>query len=159
MAQSPAIGSPAPDFTLPGTSPGGPRDYTLSAERGHPVVLAFYPSDDTPVCTAQLCSYQADLAVFTDLNATLWGVSTQDIASHEKFAEKKGVTFPLLSDTDKAVHREYGVLMPFVGTRRSVFVVDAEGIVRWSHVSTVGLTFQGVKDIARVLEGLAVQQP
>ncbi len=149
------VGTPAPDFTLTGTSPDGPREYTLSAERGHPVVLAFYPGDDTPVCTAQLCSYQADLATFTDLDATLWGISLQDVSSHEKFAKKRGLTFPLLSDVDKGVHREYGVLLPFVGTKRSVFVVDAEGVIRWRHVSTVGLTYQGVSELTAAVRDLS----
>ncbi|HVF18903.1 MAG TPA: peroxiredoxin [Mycobacteriales bacterium] len=152
---TPDIGTPAPDFTLPGTSPDGPRDYTLSAERGHPVVIVFYPGDDTPVCTAQLCSYQADLATFADLDATLWGISLQGVASHEKFAAKRGLTFPLLSDVDKTVHREYGVLLPIIGTKRSAFVVDAEGIVRWRHVSTIGLTYQGVQDLAAAVRELS----
>ena len=152
---TPDVGSPAPDFTLTGTGPDGPRDYTLSAQRGHPVVLAFYPGDDTAVCTAQLCSYQAGLDAFADLDATLWGISLQDVASHERFAAKRGLTFPLLADVDKSVHRAYGVLVPILGTRRSVFVVDAEGIVRWRHVSAVGLTYQGVKDISAVLREVA----
>ncbi|HVE98377.1 MAG TPA: peroxiredoxin, partial [Mycobacteriales bacterium] len=117
---------------------------------------AFYPGDNTAVCTAQLCSYQADLAVFADLDATLWGISTQGIASHEKFAEKRGLTFPLLADTDKSVHRQYGALLPVLGTRRAVFVIDAGGIVRWRHVSTVGLTYQGVTQISDVLRSIAV---
>lgn len=155
MASQPEIGSPAPDFTLPGTAPGGPRDYTLSAERGHPVVLAFYPGDDTAVCTAQLCSYQAGLDAFAELDATLWGISLQDVASHERFAAKKGLTFPLLADVEKTVHRAYGVYVPVLGARRSVFVIDGDGIVRWRHVSTVGLTYQGVKDISKVLRDIA----
>ena len=77
MPSSPAIGDLAPEFTLPGTAPGAPdRDYSLSAERGHPVVLAFYPGDETPVCTRQLCSYQHDLDVLRTLDATLWGISS-----------------------------------------------------------------------------------
>ena len=151
---TPDVGTPAPDFTLPGTSPDGPRDYTLSAERGHPVVLAFYPGDDTPVCTAQLCSYQADLASFAELDATLWGISLQDVTSHQKFSAKRGLTFPLLSDVDKTVHRQYGVLLPVLGTKRSVFVVDAEGVVRWKHVSTVGLTYQGVQELTAAVRDL-----
>src|SRR5437763_2935480 len=71
MSSTPAVGDLAPDFTLPGIEPGAPeRDYSLSAERGHPVVLAFYPGDETPVCTRQLCSYQHDLDVLRDLDAT-----------------------------------------------------------------------------------------
>ena len=156
MAKSPEIGDIAPDFTLTGTSPEGPRDYTLSAERGHPVVLAFYPGDNTPVCTAQLCSYQASLEVFTELDATVWGISMQDVDSHEKFAAKRGLTFPLLADPDRTVHRAYGVLLPLRGAKRSVFVIDADGVVRWRHVSTIGLTYQGVREIGDALRRLTV---
>ena len=132
-------GEPAPDFTLPGT---GGRDYTLSAERGHPVVLAFYPGDDTTVCTVQLNSYNDDLADFTDLGATVWGISPQGVESHEKFAAKHGFRFPLLADEGKKVGEAYGILGPLGFYRRSVFVVDAEGVVRYAHRSLVGATFK-----------------
>ncbi|HVE64847.1 MAG TPA: peroxiredoxin [Mycobacteriales bacterium] len=159
MATSAEIGTAAPDFTLAGTSTQGTRDYTLSAERGHPVVLAFYPGDDTPVCTKQLCAYQAGLGSFTDLSATVWGISLQDIASHEKFAAKRGLTFPLLADPTRSVHRAYDVLAPLRGTKRSVFVIDADGVVAWRHVSTIGLSYKGVAEIAEVLEGLPASRP
>ncbi len=154
MASSPQVGAAAPDFTLRGTSTAGSQDYSLSAERGRPIVLAFYPGDDTPVCTQQLCAYQAGLSSFTDLDATVWGISVQNVASHEKFATKRGLTFPLLADPTKSVHRAYGVLAPVVGTRRSVFVVDADGNVAWRHVATIGLSYKGVEEIAEVLRGL-----
>jgi thioredoxin-dependent peroxiredoxin len=99
MASTPAVGDLAPDFTLPGTEPGEPsRDYTLSAQRGHPVVLAFYPGDETPVCTRQLCSYQHDLDALRELDATLWGISSQGLESHRSFQEHRGLSFPLLAD-------------------------------------------------------------
>ncbi|MCA1823274.1 MAG: peroxiredoxin [Frankia sp.] len=151
----PDVGEHAPDFTLPGTSPGGPRDYTLSAERGHPVVLAFYPGDNTAVCTAQLCSYQDQLSAFTDLDAVVWGISEQDLDSHERFAEKRHLTFPLLADPEGRATRRYGVHAP-LRLKRSVFVVDAAGAVAWRHVSTIGLTYQSTSAIARVLRELAV---
>ena len=132
-------GEPAPDFTLPGT---GGRDYTLSAERGHPVVLAFYPGDDTTVCTVQLNSYNDDLADFTDLGATVWGISPQGVESHEKFAAKHGFRFPLLAAEGKKVGEAYGILGPLGFYRRSVFVVDGEGVVRYAHRSLVGATFK-----------------
>jgi peroxiredoxin Q/BCP len=132
-------GEPAPDFTLPGT---GGRDYTLSAERGHPVVLAFYPGDDTTVCTVQLNSYNDDLADFTELGATVWGISPQGVESHERFAAKHGFRFPLLADDGKKVGEAYGILGPLGFYRRSVFVVDGEGVVRYAHRSLVGATFK-----------------
>jgi peroxiredoxin Q/BCP len=151
---TPEPGSTAPDFVLPGTSPGGRRDYVLSDLRGRPVVLAFYPGDETPVCTKQLCSYQDDLGRFTELDAVVLGISAQNLDSHERFAAKRGLTFPLLADTDKAVARLYGVTGPF-GTKRAVFVIDAEGVVRWKHVSALGLTYQDVDTITGVLRTFA----
>lgn len=154
MAQTPAVGDLAPDFTLPGTVPGSDdRDYTLSAERGHAVVLAFYPGDETPVCTRQLCSYQSDLAVLTGLQATLWGISSQGIGSHKNFQEHRGLTFPLLADTDNEVFAAYGLGLG-LARRRALFVVDAEGRIAYAHVHRLGLTYQSVDQIAAVLRDL-----
>jgi peroxiredoxin Q/BCP len=154
MANVPQIGTEAPDFVLDGTSPEGRRQYVLSALRGQPVVLAFYPGDETPVCTKQLCSYQDQMARFDEFDATVLGISPQNLDSHERFAAHRGLAFPLLADPDKAVHRLYGVDGTFL-TKRAVFVVDADGIVRWSHVSTLGLTYQDADTIAGALERLA----
>lgn len=148
-------GDPAPDFTLPAWTSEGASELTLSAQRGAPVVLAFYPGDDTPVCTKQLCSYQDDLSLLTDLGASLWGVSTQDVASHERFAAKRGLTFPLLADTDKHVHTAYGAKGIGPLTKRAVVVVDADGVVRYHHASQLGLTYQDSDAIAAVLQGLS----
>src|SRR3954465_1683321 len=153
MATTPPAGDLAPDFTLPGTEPDEPsRDYTLSALRGRPVVLAFYPGNETPVCTRQLCSYQHDLDVLRDLDATLWGISSQGVESHRKFQEHRGLSFPLLADVDNAVFSRYG--LGSLLNRRAVFVIDADGRVAWSHVSTTGITYQKVDRIADVLRAL-----
>jgi peroxiredoxin Q/BCP len=153
MSNGPAVGDLAPDFTLPGTSPAtGDADFTLSAMRGRPVVLAFYPGDETPVCTRQLCSYQHDLDALGDLDATLWGISSQDLDSHRRFQAKRGLTFPLLADTGNDVFARYG--LGSVLNRRAVFVVDATGRIAWKHVSTTGLTYQKTDRIAAVLSGL-----
>ena len=148
------IDEPAPDFTLPAWTSEGATELTLSARRGSPVVLAFYPGDDTPVCTRQLCSYQDDLSLLTDLGAELWGISTQDLASHERFAAKRGLSFPLLSDPDKSVHALYGAKGLFGVPKRAVVVVDPAGVVRWQQASQVGLTYADTRTIAGVLEGL-----
>ena len=147
-------GDLAPDFTLPAWTAAGATELTLSAHRGNPVVLAFYPGDDTAVCTKQLCSYQDDLGVLTGLGAVLWGISAQDLASHERFAAKRGLTFPLLSDTDKSVHALYGAKGLMGLPKRAVVVIDGEGVVRWSHASQVGLTYQDTDTIAAVLKEL-----
>ena len=147
-------GDTAPDFTLPAWTSGGRTDLTLSAHQGSPVVLAFYPGDDTPMCTKQLCSYQDDLGVLTGLGAVLWGISAQDVTSHERFATKRGLSFPLLSDVDKRVHALYGAKGLLGLPKRAVIVVDGVGVVRWAHTSQVGLTFQDTDTIAAVLKTL-----
>lgn len=153
MATTPETGALAPDFTLRGTSPdGGEQDFTLSAARGRPLVLAFYPGDETPVCTRQLCSYQHDLDVLRELDAALWGISSQSIESHVKFQEHRGLTFPLLSDPDNTVFGRYG--LGSVLNRRAAFVLDADGKIAWKHVSTTGLTYQKTDRIAEVLRSL-----
>ena len=153
MPKTPQVGEPAPDFVLPGVDPAGRRDFLLSEERGHPVVLAFYPGDETPVCTAQLCSYQDDLGLFTGLDAVVWGISAQNLDSHERFAARRGLTFPLLADVDQTVARLYGASGPF-GVKRAVFVVDADGVLRWRHVSRLGLTYQDTPTITAVLAAI-----
>jgi peroxiredoxin Q/BCP len=146
-----AVGEKAPDFTLPGT---GGREYSLSDFAGRPVVLVFYPGDDTPVCTKQLNSYNDELSQFTDLDAQVLGISAQDVGSHEAFATKHGFEFPLLADTDKQVAGLYGTLGPIGFPRRSIFIVDAEGIVRYAHRAIAGLTFRPVKELVAELEKL-----
>jgi len=139
-----AVGDKAPDFSIPGT---GGRSYSLSQYAGQTVVLVFYPGDDTPVCTKQLNCYNNELAQFTDVGAQVLAVSAQDMASHERFATKHGFQFPLLSDTDKAVAGLYGTLGPLGFPRRSVFVIDAQGIVRYAHRAIAGLTFRPVEEL------------
>ncbi|HUX69811.1 MAG TPA: peroxiredoxin [Cellulomonadaceae bacterium] len=153
MSRPPAVGDIAPDFTLPAWTTDGETTATLSAQRGKAVVLAFYPADNTPGCTRQLCSYRDDLDLLADLDVVLWGISTQDTASHRAFAEKRRLPFPLLADTDKSVVKAYGVNGPLM-TKRSVFVIDPKGRVAWSHVSTLGLTHQKLDSIADVVRRL-----
>ncbi len=147
----PEVGDAAPDFTLPGVHDGERRDYTLSEFRGQKVVLAFYPGDFTPGCTRQMCSYRDHFDEFEGVEATLLGISPQDVDSHEKWIEKRNLPFPLLADTDKKVIEAYGVGAPVLGVRRSVFIVDGEGIVRYKHVAIIGATFRKANDLAKVL--------
>ena len=145
------VGDVAPEFTLPGT---GGRDYSLSSYRGQPVVIVFYPGDDTPICTKQLNSYNDDLGQFGEMNAQVLAISAQDVASHESFADKHGFGFPLLADADKAVAAAYGTLGPIGFPRRSVFIVDADGVVRYAHRAIAGLTFRPVKELIAELAKL-----
>lgn len=144
-----SIGDIAPDFMLPAT---GGRSVSLSDFRGQPVVIVFYPGDDTPVCTKQLCSYNNELAQFADVGAQVLAISAQDLESHERFAAKHQFTFPLLSDTDKSVAGKYGTLGPLGFPRRSVFVVDAHGVVRYAHKAIAGLTFRSVDELVSAVK-------
>ena len=151
---SPAPGQIAPDFSLDGVADGVRRTFSLVDARGSALVLAFYPGDDTPVCTRQLCSYQDDLGQLTGLGAQLWGISPQDLDSHERFAAKRSLSFPLLADPERIAIKAYGVGAPLGHTKRSVFVLDGQGVVRWAHVSTLGITYQDTDKIAAALKSL-----
>lgn len=150
---APSVGDVAPDFTLAGT-PGG-RPYALAGHRGRVVVLVFYPHDDTPVCTDQLVSYSDDFGRFAGLGAEVLAISPQDVATHERFAERRGIVFPLLSDMDKAVGRAYGLVGPLGYYKRSVFVVDAEGVVRYAHRSSHGLTYRPPDELVAAVRAAA----
>lgn len=143
------VGDPAPDFSLPGT---GHRTYTLSQYRGLPVVLVFYPGDDTPVCTQQLINYSNDIARFDGLGAQVLAISPQDVESHEHFAQEFGFAFPLLADTGLEVGHAYGVVGPLGFYRRSLFVVDASGVIRYAHRSRTGLTFKPSDELVAAVE-------
>jgi len=147
-----SVGDAAPDFTLPAT---GDRNVSLSDYAGQPVVLVFYPGDDTPVCTRQLNAYNEGLAQFREVGAQVLAISAQDIASHDRFSAKHGgFEFPLLADTDKVVASLYGTLGPIGFPRRSVFIVDGEGIVRYAHRAIAGLTYRPVGELVGVLSTL-----
>lgn len=146
----PAVGEQAPDFTLVGTA--GP--FTLSDHRGERVVLLFYPGDDTPVCTRQFCSYRDNAEAFGALGATAVGISGKGVDSKQEFADKHGLTVPLLADPDHVVSKSYDCWSKLRGTRRSVVIVDEQGVVRHRHDHTLGLDFQTVADIKKTLEAL-----
>ncbi len=144
-----SVGDRAPEFSLPGT---GNRSYSLQEFSGSPVVLAFYPGDNTPVCTLQLNEYNKDFAALRELDAVLLAISPQGVESHEAFSEKQGgFSFPLLADTDKAVGKAYGVLGPLGFYRRSVFVIGADGIVTYVHRSITSVTFKRSDDLVEAV--------
>jgi len=146
-------GTEAPDFRLPSTP-----DQTLSLTefRGQPVILVFYPEDWSPVCSDQLALYQELLPEFQKFNAELLGISVDGIWSHLAFAKDRNLQFPLLADFEPKgeVARTYQVYRAADGTsERALYVIDADGIVRWSYVSPVGIN-PGADGILRALESL-----
>jgi thioredoxin-dependent peroxiredoxin len=144
-----SVGDRAPDFTLPAT---GGSSVSLSSFRGQPVVLVFYPGDDTPVCTKQLNSYNNELSAFEGVGAQVLAVSAQDVASHESFSSKHGFGFPLLADTDKAVASLYGTVGPLGFPRRSVFVINGAGIITYAHRAIAGITYRPVDELVAAVE-------
>ncbi|MEO5974379.1 MAG: peroxiredoxin [Ilumatobacteraceae bacterium] len=134
-----SIGDRAPEFTLPGT---GGRSYSLADYLGKSVVLVFYPGDNTAVCTKQLCSYTKSIDEFNGVGAQVLGISPQSVDSHEQFSHRHNFGFPLLADIDKEVSALYGVIGPLGFSRRSVFVVDGKGIIRYAHRALTGLSYR-----------------
>lgn len=156
---SPEVGSVAPNFSLEGVrlvdGEAVRSTYSLEGRVAGSLVLVFYPGDDTTVCTKQLCAYSSGFEQFTELGAEVWGISVQNLASHESFARKHQLPMPLLADDGKVVVKRYGLTrLGGLHTARSVFVIDAQGIVRWSDVRTAGVTYQKPGELVEVLSGL-----
>jgi peroxiredoxin Q/BCP len=150
MAKTPQVGEQAPDFELEGTN--GP--FRLSEHRGERVVLLFYPGDNTTVCTKQFCSYRDRAQDFADLKATVVGISSQDMASHEGFIAKHRLNVPLLADVDKRVAKAYSAFSPRLGTKRAVVVIDEQGVVRYRHDHLLGLDYQSVDQLSSALDSI-----
>jgi peroxiredoxin Q/BCP len=135
------VGQEAPSFSLPADNG---KKVVLSKLRGSPVVLYFYPRDDTPGCTAEACAFRDQKAELARRGAQLLGVSTDSVESHEGFRDKYQLNFPLLADVDHQVAEEYGAWREktrfgktSMGVQRSTFLIDAKGIVQkvWKSVT------------------------
>ena len=130
------VGSTAPDFTLPNQDR---EPVSLSARRGRPVVLAFFPAAFSSVCTQELCTFRDRLSALNLMDAQVYGISVDTFFTLKAFQQDQHLTFPLLSDFNKQVIRDYGVFNEdMIGlkgiARRAVFVIDKDGIVRHSEV-------------------------
>ena len=131
------INEPAPDFSLPD---GDGKQWRLSDHRGKVVVLLFYPGDETPICTRQMCSVRDRWDDYVATGAEVVGISTDSVESHRKFAEHHKLPLRLLSDADGSASKLYGARSLIPGkVARSVFVIDASGIVRHSDIRPLGL--------------------
>jgi peroxiredoxin len=148
-----AAGTQAPDFSLHATPD---QLVSLSDFRGRPVILAFYPADWSPVCGDQMALYNEILNEFQTFDAELIGISVDGSWCHIAFSHDRRLRFPLLADFEPkgGVARRYGVYREADGTtERALFVIDAAGIIRWSHVSPIGVN-PGADGILRALESL-----
>jgi peroxiredoxin Q/BCP len=142
--KGPKAGDAAPDFTLPTDGTG---QVTLSALRGKPVVLYFYPRDDTPGCTMEACGFNDNLPNFSGLNAEIIGISKDNEASHARFRDKYGLKFRLAADTETKVAKAYGVWVEkslygrkYMGMDRATYLIDKDGTIRgvWRSVKVKG---------------------
>ena len=150
------VGAPAPEFRLAGDDG---KTHSLAEHRGKPVVLYFYPKNDTPGCTVQACDFRDKLARVEEFGAVLYGVSRDSLASHGKFRNKYSLNFPLLSDDGLVAHRAYGAWgqknmygKMVEGTIRSTFLIDKSGNLAavWPKVRVEG----HVDEVVRALAGL-----
>lgn len=151
------VGDRAPAFSLP-AHPGG-KKVSLSQFKGRNVVLYFYPRDNTPGCTQEACDFRDHLATFESADTVVLGVSTDDLTSHEKFAAKFELPFPLLSDVDHTVAEKYGVWVEkqqygrkFMGLQRATFLINAQGKLAavWPKVSVKGHVAEVAEELAKL---------
>jgi peroxiredoxin Q/BCP len=130
-------GDKAPDFSL---TDGDGNDWTLSDHKGKPVVLLFYPGDNTPVCTAQLCSVRDHWSEYQATGAEVVGISTDTVESHKDFAEKNELPLKLLADTDRSVSTLYDMKSWLPGrSARGVVVIDKDGKIAYSKAQALSL--------------------
>src|SRR5216117_2562129 len=147
-------GKKAPNFSLNSTPD---QKVSLSDFRGQPVVLAFYPADWSPVCTDQLSLYAEVMPEFKKHNAELLGISVDNIWSHLAFSKDRKLNFPVLADSEPKgdISRKYGAFKEKIGeSARALFVIDEQGIVRWSHLSPDGVN-PGAEGILSALDQLS----
>lgn len=150
-------GTTAPDFALRETPD---QTVALHEFRGKPVVLVFYPADWSPVCGSELALYNELLPTFGEYGAEILGISVDGPWSHVAFSADRKLQFPLLSDFEPKgqVARRYGVYRAQDGiTERAIFVIDGDGVIRWSYVSPIGVV-PGADGILKALDGLGVKE-
>ncbi len=150
MSSGPRVGDRAPDFELGST--GGPIRLSERLAQG-PVLLVFYPGDDTPVCTRQLCDYRDNLGVFSELGVQVIGLNPQSSDSHEAFAKKHGLPFPLVSDPERRTCRAYGAVGLLGMTKRALFLIGRDGKVKYRRTD-LPLFRRTAAELKQVMAGL-----
>jgi peroxiredoxin len=150
MAKVPGIGDQAPDFTLPSTQ--GQVTLSVLLRRGA-VLLVFYPGDDTPVCTKQLCNYRDNLDVFGDLGVQVVAINPQSAASHAGFADKHRFPFPVVADERGAVCRQFGALNFLGMAKRALVLVGRDGRIKWRRTD-FPIFHQTAADVRAAIAGL-----
>jgi peroxiredoxin len=152
MARVPDTGDVAPDFTLPSTA----GEIVLSERlRERAVLLVFYPGDDTPVCTAQLCDYRDHLEDFAELGVDVIAVNPQSLESHERFGTKHRLPFPICSDPDRGVCRAYGAVGLLGMTKRALVLIGEDGLILWRRTD-LPIFRRSADELREVIAGLGL---
>lgn len=146
-----AVGQAAPDFTLPDHNG---QSFHLAAQRGKKIVLVFYPGDNTPVCTRQLCEYRDGMAEFEELGVDVVGISHNDAESHLRFRDKHQLPFTLLTDKGLKVAEQYGC-KGLLGMKRGVYILDEQGVIRYAHVESVSVFRRKREELVEALAAMA----
>ena len=137
----------APEFRLPADDGS---EFVLSEHRGERILLVFYPGDNTPVCTRQLCDYRDGIEAFADLGVTVVGISSNNLDSHRNFRSSYDLPFILLSDEDLEVAELYNS-KGMLGMKRSVFLVDEAGLVRYAHVESLAVFRRSAGELVKLI--------
>jgi len=143
----------APDFELNDESG---KTFSLSEHRGEVLLLVFYPGDNTPVCTRQLCDYRDGIEAFDGLGVRVVGISKDDAQSHQAFKNKHGLPFTLLSDPGLEVAAAYDS-KGMLGMKRSLFLVDGEGVIRYLHVESLPVFRRAREEIISEIEKIRLE--
>jgi peroxiredoxin len=156
MASKIKVGDKAPDFSLPDTEM---KQRSLKEFMGQKIVLAFFPGAFTSTCTMEMCAFRDSMARLTDLRAQVIGISVNDPFSNKGFAEKNHLPFPVLSDYKREVVRSYGLELPdfaglkgYTAAKRSIFILDAKGVVRYVWVSDNPAVEPNYAEVQKALE-------
>ncbi len=144
------IDEPAPDFSL-GDADG--KEFRLSGQPGQRLLLVFYPGDETPVCTRQLCDYRDGIEAFADLGVRVVGISPDSAESHRQFRDHHDLPFTLLSDPDLEVAELYGC-RGLIGMKRGVFLLDENHVVRYCHVEAVAVFRRRREELIEIMRKL-----
>lgn len=150
MAKVPDVGDQAPEFTLP--SAKGEVSLSKLLRKGA-VLLVFYPGDNTPVCTKQLCNYRDNLGVFGELGVQVVAINPQSLESHRGFADKHNLPFPMLADSGGGVCRQYGALNFLGMAKRALVLIGTDGRIRWRRTD-LPIFHQSAEDVRKAVAGL-----
>ena len=145
------VNDKAPHFVLP-NSEGNAFD--LAEQSGRKTLLVFYPGDNTPVCTKQLCDYRDGIESFEGLGVDVVGISNDNAETHRKFSAKHGLPFTLLTDADLKVAEQYDS-KGMLGMKRSIFLVDEAGVIRYLHIESLSVFRRKREELLEVIENLS----